>query len=152
MRLLLLTVATLLPYQAVLAAGLCAPTEQTYFSCSLTGGGKRVSLCGGSDWLQYRFGAARNIEMAFPSVRAGSLEQFRGARRYHKASQVSADFLMFERSGVRYTLTRMEGGSNFNGVAVEAPGRKAQNLRCDRRLQTTFRLGDAAQLVPEGTP
>lgn len=55
------------------AAGHCKPDETTYFSCEVKGRGKTVSVCGGTDGLQYRFGALGAIELEFPRDRAGSL-------------------------------------------------------------------------------
>lgn len=134
-------------------AGHCKPDETTYFSCVVKGSEKTISVCGGTDWLQYRFGKLGSIELAFPKDRAGSLNQFNGADRLYGGSGVSTKWLMFERSGIEYSVTQMEGGSNFNGVTVLLTGaKKAVDLPCDRKKPSVRKLYDAIPFVPEGNP
>jgi hypothetical protein len=103
--------------------------------------------------LQYRFGRTNNIELIFPREKAGSLQQFQGASRFYKAADVAADYLMFERGGIEYSVTQMEGGTEFNGVSVLLPGAKAtKDLHCDMRKDHVRKLSEAVQLVPEGNP
>lgn len=139
--------------EEALAAGHCKPDETTYFSCEIKGRGKTVSVCGGNDWLQYRFGVLGAIELEFPIDRAGSLKRFTGADRLHSAAGVSAQWLKFDRSGTEYSVTQMEGGSNFNGVSVLLPRTaKTIDLPCDRSKPSVLKLYDAVLLVPEGNP
>ncbi|WP_298924321.1 hypothetical protein [uncultured Ramlibacter sp.] len=137
----------------VFAQGLCLSGEQTYFACEIRGSKKSVAVCGGTDWLQYRFGTAGNIELGFPAEKAGSLQQFTGASRVHRAAGVAGEFLMFAQSGTEYSVMQIEGGSDFNGVSVLMPGAKqARDLPCDMRKSPVRKLAGAVLLVPEGNP
>lgn len=136
----------------VWAEGHCESGEKTFFSCEVRGG-KVVSICGGSDWLQYRFGKLKHVEISFPSEKTDSLKQFTGASRFHKAVQVSAEYLMFERSGVEYSVTQMQGGSELLGVTVLLPGAKhLSELRCTSGQAIVHNLRAAVEIVPEGNP
>jgi hypothetical protein len=138
---------------SAMAADHCKPDEITYFSCAIKGSEKIISVCGGTDWLQYRFGKIGAIELEHPKDRVESLSQFRGASRFHGGAGVAATWLMFERKETEYAITQMEGGSNLNGISVSLPdSKKSVNLNCDRRRQTVFKLHDAVTLVPEGDP
>jgi hypothetical protein len=146
-------VAVLFGCTRLSAAGLCLTGEETYFSCEIRGSRKNVSVCGGTGWLQYRFGTTNHIELTFPSEREGSLRRFQGASRIHKAADVAAEFLMFQRGGIEYSVTAMNGGSEFNGVSVLVPGAKTtKDLHCDMRKDHVRNLSEAIQLVPEGNP
>lgn len=69
---------------AAAAQTLCAKSEVDYFSCRLTDR-RIISVCGivhdeptAGDWLQYRFGFPRRLEMVWPQERVGSIEKFEG--------------------------------------------------------------------------
>ena len=112
-----------------------------------------MSVCGGKDWLQYRFGKLGAIELEFPQERKASLNQFQGASRIHRADGIAAEWLMFARDGTKYSVTQMEGGSNFHGVSVLPPGsKKTIDLPCDGQKAPVFKLDSAVPLVPEGNP
>lgn len=134
-------------------AGHCLPDETTYFSCSIRGSNKIASVCGSNDRLQYRFGRSGQIELEFPKEGLESLSQFRGAFRFHGGAGVSAEWLMFDKDGTEYSVSQIDGGSNFKGVTVVAAGsRKNVDVHCDSRRPAVFKLHDAISLVPEGTP
>jgi hypothetical protein len=60
----------------------CGSNEKTFFSCTISGSEKVVSLCGGADhanevaWVQYRFGAIEHPEMVYPKQKLGSGDKF----------------------------------------------------------------------------
>lgn len=68
------------------AQTLCRKGETDYFSCSVSLSGKIISVCGNissdeltdDDWVQYRFGKPRAIELQFPQEKLGSALKFEG--------------------------------------------------------------------------
>lgn len=71
---------------------LCKRTEKVYFSCSIKGGEKIVSLCGSKElrdsdknygYLQYRFGQVDNLELEFPKALGKGIRKFKYAE-YHR--------------------------------------------------------------------
>jgi hypothetical protein len=153
MRHILPIVAIACWFNPAFGAGHCRPDETTYFSCVVKGSARVVSVCGGKDWLQYRFGKPGAIELEFPQERNASLNQFQGASRIHRADGIAAQWLMFARDGTEYSVSQMEGGSNFHGVSVLPPGsKKTIDLSCDGQKPAVFKLEHAVPLVPEGNP
>lgn len=68
------------------AQTLCKKGETDYFSCAVSPTGKVVSICGevadlesnSGNWIQYRFGKPKAIELAYPTERFGSISKFEG--------------------------------------------------------------------------
>ncbi|MGH8049415.1 MAG: hypothetical protein ACREPB_02010 [Arenimonas sp.] len=109
------------------AASLCATNEQTLFSCTTGPEHKLISLCGSqsllqaNSYLQYRFGAKKNLELAFPREKAGSLTKF--SYYHYFRFQIDKTGISFIHRNVTYTLfTDYDGEDgtpeNQSGVAV----------------------------------
>ncbi|TAK61652.1 hypothetical protein [Methylobacter sp.] len=98
----------LLPTITYGAGSLCDADEQVLFSCPVGKSGKLVSLCGfrklekDVGYLQYRYGSPKNIELTFPSAKAGSLEKFRYAHYFR--FQVDRTFVSFSNGGFEYSV------------------------------------------------
>jgi hypothetical protein len=98
------------------AGSLCDADEQVLFSCTVGKSGKLVSLCSSQKlekdigYLQYRYGSPKNIELTFPSAKAGSLEKFRFAHYFRY--QVDRTFVSFSNGGFEYSVF-----TNYDGEA-----------------------------------
>ena len=152
-RLFLLSVVLYAITNSGNAATHCKPGEIVYFSCSIKGSSKVVSLCGNgfkaptyerneSAWLQYRFGRlGSKLELEYPKVRANSLSHFSG--EYQHPYQAFIRGISFQISTTRYevALNQFEGGNFFYGIYVEQHG-TTKELPCDKDPQTDFAPDD----------
>jgi hypothetical protein len=111
--------------------GHCAADEYAFFSCTVTDG-KTLSICGSepSDqgWLQYRFGAPANVELAFPDDRKYSRFFFEKTR-HSRSDSVSVGFV---NGAYQFTVEFQEGGidQNFAGVVVSKNGTSVATKTC----------------------
>jgi hypothetical protein len=91
---------------------LCQSGEIDYFSCKTSSSGKLISVCGNIDlgeideksWVQYRFGKAGAIELAYPTELAGSPKKFEG----NNLNKYNVNDLRFVNDGKTYSV-RLEG-------------------------------------------
>lgn len=103
---------------------LCKPKEKVYFSCTVNGTGKVISLCGNSlndrekFWLQYRFGTSKSIELAYPKEKQLFSES--GFKVIRRRTAVSFDMeVSFNNGGWSYTVFIWPGNrGNGSGVHV----------------------------------
>ncbi|CAN5824875.1 hypothetical protein BH11PSE8_BH11PSE8_34940 [soil metagenome] len=111
------------------AAGLCAPTENTFFACT-TRQQKRIALCGAApSALQYRFGATGHVELSVPEAAAGGVERFRYAA-YSRYRTERTD-VSFVNQDVAYTVfDDTEGKQHIAGVMTTTPDGKARRVAC----------------------
>jgi hypothetical protein len=156
----LLKLALLLLYGIsgpVAAASLCDAAEQVLFDCAIRGSTKRVSLCGSqplsrdAGYLQYRFGRPGRVELAFPQVRSGSLQQFRWA--HYLRPRVDRTEIGFENGGYRYSLYDDYQGDvkpirRERGIAVTGPGEPSTSTDLVCVGPVTSKLGSLASVVP----
>lgn len=92
----------------------CKGNEFTYFSCTIKGSQKVVSLCGNAPsksfneaanegrWLQYRFGKLEKIELSFPKDISTSMSEFVGEP--HHSLNSAYDYLWFKNKEVNYSI------------------------------------------------
>lgn len=135
--LLVLTLAATASASA--ADSLCAATEQVYFSCPIKDGPKLLSVCGrDGDYLQYRFGVPGKPELAFPTTREGSIEQFRVAKQWVPSAFYESHQLSFSSGGADYrvyAITEQDGGRDsppqtYGGVIVSTGSGRDITLPC----------------------
>jgi len=84
------------------AEGHCGAGETVWFNAAVKDSDKVVSICGGTDWLAYRFGKPGKVELTVPKRRKGSLEAFT-LRRYTRP-QVTYLKLEFANGGFVYAI------------------------------------------------
>jgi hypothetical protein len=139
----------------VFAAGsLCGPAEQTFFSCTIAGSGKVVSVCGARNtsptkgYLQYRFGHTGKIEFEYPARRSGSTKVFWWDGRAHR--DVADSWFWFKNGGYKYLVYFIEdhatpsGKTEFRtGVGVdidsqEDTGAGGSELKCTKKATGDF--------------
>jgi len=95
----------------------CGSTETDFFSCTIAGSKKVISLCGGGTntervtWLQYRFGPISAPEMIFPTKKANSLKLFGGWYESHKGHH-SMEEVWFHLGAYSYLI---ESSASFEG-------------------------------------
>ena len=106
-------VALALPVLAA-AETLCRKDETDYFSCKVVGG-QLISVCGRihdepkpEDWLQYRRGLPRRLEMVWPLDRRESLGKFGG----NVFGPYSVSDLRFEIGDTTYGISLSRGGED----------------------------------------
>jgi len=99
---------------AAAAQSLCAKSEVDYFSCRLTDW-RIISVCGivhdepmAEDWLQYRFGSPRKIEMVWPREHRGSIGEFEG----NVFGPYSVSDLRFRIDNAEYGISISGGGED----------------------------------------
>ncbi|MBP1475132.1 hypothetical protein J7I44_12535 [Frateuria sp. MAH-13] len=120
-RVVVLSIASLLASACVgpassLAAGLCRAGETTYFSCR-TAQHTTISLCGSLGAMQYRYGKADKVELAFPEDAWQGSQQL-GYAHYTRYRTERSE-VGFSRSGVDYALfDDSEDGHRSAGVRV----------------------------------
>ncbi len=109
-------VALAVPMTAA-AQTLCTKGETDYFSCKVAGH-QLVSVCGmihddpvAGDWLQYRSGIPRRLQMVWPPERKGSLEKFEG----NVFGRYSVSDLRFQVGDASYGISLSRGGED-NGA------------------------------------
>lgn len=94
----LVAASTIFSSQLAAAAGLCASTEVTRFSCVIRGSTKTASVCSSATltrtegYLQYRFGTLRNVEMVFPKSFEATQTQFTFESHREHGDWESLDF------------------------------------------------------------
>lgn len=104
---------------------LCNSKEHVYFSCTVKGSGKLISLCGNSlededrFWLQYRFGAIGKIELAYPQRKKLFRESGFKIRRSRRAFGYDGE-VNFTNGGWSYTVffLPLPGDSEQSGIRV----------------------------------
>lgn len=118
------------------ATSLCSRNEKVYFSCA-TKSGKVVSLCGKvfernksghrvdfeNQWLQYRFGSPKAVELAFPRKKEDSISSFTSERVRAQGGQAHIDAVLFVSGGIAYSIESVapETGEILEGVSVGDP-------------------------------
>ena len=140
---------------------LCAPKETAYFSCQAQNG-KTISLCGDSrvtdpkgpddSWLQYRYGRAGAIELAYPNSRKDSLARFTAERIRANGGLNSIDSVTFDNGLFHYAVEYVvpDGAPSWSGVTVEerSKSRQVAKISCKSTSVTTkfFDLVDYLQV------
>lgn len=121
---------------------LCDRDHPTVFGCAVSGG-KAVALCGKPpQWLQYRFGTAARVELAFPKDAEHGARELRYAEYFRLDTQRTE--VSFEIGGYRYSLfDGAEHDQRSAGVSVEATqtGGRSAEWRCTGPIH-----GDLQQL------
>ena len=140
-----------------LSNSLCRADEQNFFTCTVTGPAKVISLCGSKaldarrGYLQYRFGKAGAVELQFPRDRANTQRMFRYAHYFR--AQVDRTEVTFDNDGYRYVVFAYHEGDikppvRESGVRVQFHGtiEKETELKCDSK--STSKLGNLESIVP----
>lgn len=124
--------------------GLCAEREDIYFSCQ-TSLGRWIALCGtANDKIQYRFGRAGRIELAFPGADGGR-HVFRYAH-YFRAG-VDRMEVLFRNGGFDYAVfDYSERGSRTAGVRVAGDSGKEREFTCRGGIRS--RLAELEGVLP----
>ena len=143
--------------QTRLSNTLCRAEEQNFFSCTVTGSAKFISLCGSKSldarrgYLQYRFGRPGSVELQFPRDRANTQRVFRYAHYFR--ALVDRTEVTFDNDGYRYVIfDSYEGDINptvqDSGVRIRRHGADAKEteLTCDST--PTSKLGNLESIVP----
>lgn len=126
---------------------ICAPTDETVFSCQIKRSGKHVALCASktlkSDpknaYVIYRFGKPGGIELDYPSSPKGSPKKYRFFHYFRPGLDTTE--LAFENNGYIYavfdsTETDLDSGRSEStaGVRVSGPKGKGEiTLECIQR-------------------
>ena len=126
------------------SGGLCAEREDIYFSCQ-TSLGRWIALCGtANDKIQYRFGRAGRIELAFPGADGGR-QVFRYAH-YFRAG-VDRMEVLFRNGGFDYAVFDYnERGSRTAGVRVAGDSGKEREFKCRGGIRS--RLAELEGVLP----
>lgn len=131
-RVLVLSIASLLASAgpaSLLAAGLCRAGETAYFSCP-TARHKTISLCGRLSAVQYRYGKADKVELAFPADALQGPQQLGYAHYVRYRTERSE--VGFSRSGVDYAVfDYTEDGHRSAGVRVTHADGTDHEVACD---------------------
>ena len=113
---------------------LCAPDEVVAFSCALPRK-KLASLCASKDagptagFVQYRFGTAKKVELAFPAEKAPAAQHLLG-REVHW-TKGGATSLRFASGGFEYLVyTGANNDWHWAGVVVFKGGKVLRRLAC----------------------
>lgn len=116
------------------AGSLCDASQTTYLSCQ-TARHKTISLCGAlPSALQYRYGKAGHVELAFPGDAAQGAQQF--AYAHYGRYQVERSEISFSHGDADYTLfDYTEDGHRTAGVQVSTADGKAAEIRCAGVIQ-----------------
>ncbi|WP_158818338.1 hypothetical protein [Methylocapsa sp. S129] len=128
---------TLVPALAEAQSSLCARDERVIFSCRLTESRKIVSLCSSRDlspssgYMQYRFGKANAVELAYPPTKIppkGHIDLVH--TQYIRSGAYGVSFYIGTMHyALEYVATGPDSNDDFYQLAAETP--KAEN--------TTFR-------------
>ncbi len=121
----------------------CAAGERTLFACGT--GSKTVAVCASARLtrtegsVQYRFGSATAVELAYPAEGADWRGVARGGVLMFSAG--GGSFLAFSNREYRYIVYSAvgQGWGKKSGVAVERSGRRIASLAC--RTATTSIIG-----------
>lgn len=138
---------------AVQAQSLCAPAEKSLFSCEI--GKKILSICASKELdetkgtLQYRYGTADKLDLAYPEKPEHPKKHFTGNRLYSSAEGSLILELAFKRGTTGYTVfTQDIKGKKSAGVTVSVNG-KDTDLKC-KSTKGTEDFSDIASLdLPE---
>jgi hypothetical protein len=135
------TVAAALPQAP---GGLCAERESVYFSCQ-TSLGRWIALCGtANDKIQYRFGTAGYIELAFPGPDGGR-QVFRYAHYFRTG--VDRMEVLFRNGGVDYAVfDYSERGRRTAGVRVASDSGREREFKCRGTIRN--RLAELEGVLP----
>lgn len=122
-RVVLLSIASLLASASACAgpvgpipASLCRAGETTYFSCP-TARHKTISLCGRLPAVQYRYGKADKVELAFPADASQGSRQL--AYAHYMRYRTERSEVGFGHDGVDYAVfDDTEDGRRRAGVRV----------------------------------
>ncbi|MBW8372186.1 MAG: hypothetical protein K0M66_14625 [Thiobacillus sp.] len=124
----------------------CSSTETDFFSCSIVGSKKVVSLCGGGTdaervtWVQYRFGRISAPEMIYPSKEAKSLELFGGWYESHSGHHSMAEvwfhvgaysYLIASTTSFEVEGVMVDEPSKENDLVVFKDGRAIRTFNCE---------------------
>ncbi|MGN2244187.1 hypothetical protein ACFWZU_11825 [Frateuria sp. GZRR33] len=111
------------------AEGLCHAGETTYFSCTASSG-KTISLCGNVPAaLQYRYGKASKLELAFPRDASQGARQLGYA--HYTRFQVARTEVGFTRVDVDYAVfDETEDGRRAAGVRVTTADGREHEVAC----------------------
>lgn len=125
----------------------CRRDETDFFSCSIKGSRKVVSLCGSKvkyiyeaggleGSIQYRFGYPGQPELIYPKKGAGSMAKFKGF--WDVAGPIQHNELFFKNQGVQYNIVsetnlRPTDMELFAGVEVKV-GTTKTRFSCDKWL------------------
>ncbi|KZC35182.1 MULTISPECIES: hypothetical protein [Rhodanobacter] len=119
------------------SGSLCEATQAIYFSCQ-TARHQTISLCGAlPSALQYRYGKAGKVELAFPDDVAHGARQF--AFAHYSRYQVERSEISFSHGDAGYTLfDYTEDGRRTAGVQVSTAEGKAAEIHCVGVIQGTL--------------
>ncbi|MCX7514334.1 hypothetical protein [Frateuria sp. STR12] len=123
---------------ASFASGLCRAGETTYFSCP-TARHKTIALCGGLPGaLQYRYGTASKVELAYPQDAAEGPQKLGYA--HYARYQAERTEVGFSRADVDYAVfDYTEQGRRSAGVRVAGADGAEHEVICagaiDGRLE-----------------
>lgn len=116
------------------AQSLCTANEKSLFSCEI--GRKVLSVCASKDLdenkgtLQYRFGTADKLDLAYPEKADHPKKHFTGNRLYSSVENSLIIELEFKRGTTRYTVFTQElKGKKAAGVTVNINGKDTE-LKC----------------------
>jgi hypothetical protein len=137
---------------------LCARDEEVIFSCTISGSGKLLSLCGSrgldaqSGYVQYRFGRAGRLELEFPQAR----EKTQSAFRYTRYTRPLVTYLVlrFESNGYLYSIHQNDNAeerppvreASVTVTPLQSSNPKTTELRC--RLPYRGSLMSLEDIVP----
>lgn len=127
-----------------LSQTLCRKGEIDYFSCA-TDSRKIISVCGNitndgigdGNWLQYRFGTARVIELTYPSKKSGSASKFEG-NYFNKYGVIDLRFIRGETlygidlNGPYSGEDTKERAGYTGGVSIEFAQSQRVNKHCKK--------------------
>jgi hypothetical protein len=131
-----------LQHTTVLAESLCSQSETIFFTCRVGSSGKILSVCGslkGQEFLQYRFGHPKKIELSFPSIKIGSMEKFSWTQDYRKTAGTTEYALLFDIARYKYVVSAtsypLSEGNNaafgkFGGVTISDKNGKKTEISC----------------------
>ena len=124
----------LLGATAAQAQGLCNASEKSLFTCEI--GKKTLSVCASKDLdnakgvMQYRFGTAEKMDLAYPEKLDHPSKHFTANRLYSSAESSLIMELGFKRGTISYTVyTEDIRGKKGAGVTVNIKG-KDTDLKC----------------------
>ncbi len=129
------------------ATSLCSINETVYFSCT-THSGKTASLCGKvfekdesgrladlqDQYLQYRFGTPKAVELEFPKTKKDSVGSFRSDVIRAQGGTLRVDAVLFVSSGIAYSVESVvDTGAVSEGVSVGDPKKFGIESQVKRR-------------------
>lgn len=132
----------------------CGRDETEYFSCKLAGSARVASLCGGNEsgrpegeWLQYRFGRPRQIELEYPPGKENSLKKFE-AVHYSKYGYLSVLFIngqaLYE---IEVSEATIKGRPVHTAVIKVEFEKRTTELSCEKPVPASY-WTDLTDLAP----